>query len=175
MDTLTHALSGALLARATAADGLPRPLLWRRVAAGFVAAAAPDIDFVFAFAGPVEYLLAHRGVTHSVLLLPLWAFALAWLLAALLRHRGGWRALYGVAALGLAAHVAGDVITSFGTMVFAPLSDRRAALGTTFIIDLWFTGLIVAGLLGSLMLRRSRVPAAAACALLSATSDCSSR
>lgn len=166
MDTLTHALSGALLARATAPKDAPPRSTPRRVAAGFFAAAAPDLDFVIGFAGPVEYLLNHRGVTHSLVLLPLWALALSWLLAKILREPRGWRALYGVSALGLATHIAGDVITSFGTMVLAPLSDWRAGIGTTFIIDLWFTGIILAGLLASAFLYRARWPAVAASALL---------
>jgi inner membrane protein len=166
MDTLTHALSGALLARATAPKDAPARSTPRRVAAGFFAAAAPDLDFVLGLAGPVEYLLYHRGATHSLLLLPLWALAVSWVLAKILREPRGWRALYGVSALALAAHIAGDVITSFGTMVFAPLSDWRAGIGTTFIIDLWFTGIILAGLLASALIYRSRWPAIAASALL---------
>ena len=73
MDTLTHALSGALLARATAPRDQPPLSIPRRVAAGFFACAAPDLDFVIGFIGPVEYLFHHRGVTHSLLLLPLWS------------------------------------------------------------------------------------------------------
>jgi len=49
----------------------------RRIAAGFFACAAPDLDFVTGFAGPVSYLENHRGVTHSLILLPLWAAGLA--------------------------------------------------------------------------------------------------
>jgi inner membrane protein len=166
MDTLTHALSGALLARATAGRDAPPRSLPRRIAAGFLACAAPDLDFVAGFFGPVAYLENHRGVTHSLLLLPLWALALSWALAAILREPRGWRALYGVCALGLGLHIAGDVITSYGTMVLAPLSDWRAGIGTTFIIDLWFSGIIVAGLAASALLRRERSPAIAACLAL---------
>lgn len=162
MDTLTHALSGALAARATASAKAPPRSIPRRIAAGFFAAAAPDLDFVIGFVGPVEYLLTHRGVTHSIVLLPLWALLLSWLLAKLLREPGGWRALYGVTALALLTHIVGDLITSFGTIVFAPISDWRAAIGTTFIIDLWFTGIIVAGLIGCALWRRTRLPALAA-------------
>jgi inner membrane protein len=166
VDTLTHALSGALAARASAPGDLPPRALPRRVAAGFFAAAAPDLDFVIGFLGPVEYLLHHRGATHSLVLLPLWAIPVAWVLAKLLREPGGWRALYGVCALSIGAHIAGDWITSFGTMILAPLSDWRAALGTTFIIDLWFSGIILAGLLTSAVWHRTRAPAFAACAVL---------
>jgi inner membrane protein len=166
MDTLTHALSGALLARATAPrDASPRSIP-RRVAAGFFACAFPDMDFVIGFIGPVEYLMNHRGATHSLLLLPLWALLVAWMLAKILREPRGWRALYGVSALGIAAHIAGDLITSYGTMILAPLSDARFAWGTTFIIDLWFTGIILAGLAASAWQYRSRLPSIAACAVL---------
>ena len=166
MDTLTHALSGALLGRASAPKDAPPRSIPRRVAAGFLAAAAPDLDFVIGFVGPVEYLLHHRGVTHSVVLLPLWALLLSWILSKILREPRGWRALYGVTALSLGAHIAGDVITSFGTIVLAPVSDWRAGIGTTFIIDLWFSGIILAGLAASAVLYRSRVPAVAALMLL---------
>ncbi|HEY5636403.1 MAG TPA: metal-dependent hydrolase [Burkholderiales bacterium] len=166
MDTLTHALSGALLARATASKDAPPRSLPRRMAAGFLACAAPDLDFVIGFFGPVEYLLHHRGATHSLLLLPAWALVLSWVLAKLLREPGGWRAFYGVCALSLVAHIAGDLITSFGTMILAPVSDWRAGLGTTFIIDLWFSGIILLGLLAAVVFRRSALPARLALAVL---------
>src|ERR1700741_1093253 len=162
MDTLTHALSGALLARATAPRAAPPRSLPRRVAAGFFACAAPDLDFVIGFVGPVEYLLTHRGVTHSLILLPAWALLYSWILAKLLREPGGWRALYAVTALALLVHIVGDLITSFGTMILAPFSDWRAALGTTFIIHLWFSGIILAGLGFSAVFFRSRAPAVVA-------------
>jgi len=166
VDTLTHALSGALLARASAPRDAPPRSIPRRVAAGFFACAFPDLDFVIGFIGPVEYLMHHRGATHSILLAPLWAIAAAWVLAKILREPRGWHALYGVCLLGIVAHIAGDLITSFGTMIFAPLSSARFAWGTTFIIDLWFSGIILAGLLASALRYRSRVPSIAACAVL---------
>ncbi len=168
MDTLTHALSGALLARATGRAGAVAPAvpLLQRVTVGTVAAAFPDIDYVANLVSPVAYLLNHRGVTHSLVMLPLWAWLLALLAALAFRNPRGWRAYWGVAALGLGTHILGDLITSFGTMVFAPLSDTRYAWGTTFIIDLWFTGIILCGLLLSYAWKRSRVPALAGIAVL---------
>lgn len=168
MDTFTHALSGALLARATApAQGDDNILpLRRRLLVGFLAAAAPDLDFVIGFLGPVEYLYHHRGATHSLLLLPLWAFLLAKLCAVTWRRDRPWRAYFGVIAMGLGMHIAGDWITSYGTIVFAPFSDSRHGIGTTFIIDLWFTGIILAGLLAAWAWRASPVPAIAGLAAL---------
>lgn len=166
MDTLTHALSGALLARATAPKSAPPQSLPRRIVAGFLACASPDLDIVIATLGPVAYLENHRGVTHSLILVPLWALLYSWILAAVLREPRGWRALYGVTAMSLVLHIAGDVITTYGTMILAPFSDWRAQIGTTFIIDLWFSGIIVTGLVAAAALRRSRWPACAALAVL---------
>ncbi len=157
-----------MFARAAAPRDLPARSLPRWVVAGFFACAAPDLDFVVALLGPVAYLYHHRGGTHSLLLAPLWALALAWLLALVLREPRGWRALYAVCLLGVATHILGDLITSFGTMIFAPFSDARFGWGTTFIIDLWFSGIIVAGLAASAFWFRSRLPAVAACAVLAA-------
>jgi inner membrane protein len=122
--------------------------------------------------GPVQYVLNHRGPTHSILLLPFWAFLVAWLLAKILREpdgeggTAGWRKLYGISAMGIGAHIAGDLITTYGTMILAPASSWRAVFGTTFIIDVWFSGIILAGLIASGILYRSRFPAIAALSIL---------
>lgn len=169
MDTLTHALSGALLARATAPPASAAVLpLRRRMAIGALAAAFPDSDAVVSWLSPLAYLYHHRGITHSLVMLALWAMLLAWLCTRVWHDGPGWRAYAGVIASGIAIHIAGDWITSFGTMVLAPLSDRRFALSTTFIIDLWFSGIIVAGLLVSWLWRRSRWPAVAGLSVLCA-------
>ncbi|MEK6550290.1 MAG: metal-dependent hydrolase [Pseudomonadota bacterium] len=74
MDTLTHALSGALAARAAEPGEAGGKLLPRRARLwlGFWAAAFPDSDFIVRFLDPFIYITTHRGVTHSVVMLPLW-------------------------------------------------------------------------------------------------------
>src|SRR3954469_8515870 len=169
MDTLTHALSGALLGRATASrDPAHGALSVRaRMVIGFVSAAFPDSDIVVTPLAPLAYLYNHRGVTHSLLVLPLWAVLIGLASAYLIwRNPARWRACAGMAALGIAAHIVADLITPYGTQIFAPLSDMRYAWSTTFIIDLWFSGFILAGLLASAIWRKSRVPALVALAVL---------
>jgi inner membrane protein len=167
VDTFTHALSGVLLARATAPkeNGTTLPLR-RRLLLGFLAAAAPDLDFVVGYLGQISYLENHRGITHSLILLPLWAFLLAKLCSIIWRRDRPWQAYFGIIAMGIGLHIAGDWITSYGTMVFAPFSDTRYGIATTFIIDLWFTGIIAAGLLASWVWRKTPVPAIAGLAVL---------
>ncbi|MEW6330712.1 MAG: metal-dependent hydrolase [Pseudomonadota bacterium] len=168
MDTLTHALSGALLARATEPKE-PRPEQLPRRArlwVGFWAAAFPDSDFITRFVDPLTYLTAHRGITHSVVMLPLWALGLSLLFMLLVRGKYSWRAFVGVVALGIGIHIIGDVITAFGTMIFAPLSFWRAQIPTTFIIDPYFTAIIVAGLVASAAWKHTRAPAVIGLAVL---------
>ena len=168
MDTLTHALSGALAARAVSPSA-PRPgeLAPRdRMIYGFVAAAFPDCDILLRLFGPLVYVDLHRGVTHSIILLPLWALLLAWLLSRFSRGRYSWRVIYGTAALGIGIHIAGDVITAYGTMILAPFSDYRVAFPFTFIIDPYFTAIIVLGLAAALLKRQKRYPAVIAMLVL---------
>ncbi len=168
MDTLTHALSGALLARATEPkeprpDQLPRRT---RMWIGFWAAAFPDSDFIVRFIDPLTYLITHRGITHSVVMLPLWALGLTFVFMWISKKKYSWRAFVGVCALGIAAHIVGDVITAFGTMIFAPLSDWRAQLPATFIIDPYFTGILIAGLIAAAVWKDTRRPAVIGLAML---------
>ena len=128
---------------------------------GFFSAAFPDADVLASFASPLAYLYHHRGVTHSLIMLPVWAMMLAWVWSRLRANPAGFKAYLRVSALGLGAHIAGDVITSFGTMILAPLSDVRVQWDTTFIIDPWFSAIIVAGLAFSFVWRHSRAPAVA--------------
>jgi inner membrane protein len=99
-------------------------------------------------------------------MLPFWALLLGWLASLAFGRRDALRRYVLLAAAAIAIHIAGDWITQFGTMLLAPLSDARFGLGSVFIIDLVFSGIIVAGLLASAAVRRSRVPAMAALALL---------
>jgi hypothetical protein len=87
----------------------------------------------------------HRNVTHSLVMLPLWAVLLAALSLPLARWLR-WKAptfpmLFVIYAVGLATHVFLDVVTSFGTMVWSPLRYSRVAWDWLFIVDLTLTAL----------------------------------
>lgn len=161
MDTLTHAISGAVVGAATArgdAGELRRRALW-----GALFGAFPDSDFVMMlFTDHFTYLNEHRGYTHSVILLPLWAALLGWVGARF--SRASWRDMALLAAAALAVHILGDLITSYGTKVFKPVYDAPLAYPITFIIDPIFTLILLTGLV--LALRYSRPALAAASGLV---------
>jgi len=147
-------------------DTIARPGLAACLLVGLLAGAFPDIDSLLGLVSPLAYLTGHRGLTHSLVLLPLWAALLAWLFSGFGRRRDCLKPFFFISAAALALHVLGDLITAFGTMLLEPLSDRRFALSTTFIIDLWFSGIVLAGVLATLLLPRWRMPSIAALVVL---------
>jgi len=175
MDPLTHALSGALLARATAEKTHQLPLqsksnsyssttalpLKLRITAGFCAAFWPDLDFALRLIDTMTYLNWHQGPTHSLVLLPFWAWVVSVLLSGIYR-RYSWRMFFVPACIGLAIHIAGDLITAYGLMLFAPFSTERYSLPLVFVIDPWFSLIIVAGLIASWLYPSQRLAAIAA-------------
>ncbi|SFL80173.1 metal-dependent hydrolase [Nitrosomonas communis] len=151
MDTLTHALSGALLVR-SAEPVLPilKALPVRtRLIAGMTAAAFPDMDAVLRLVDTLTYLNWHQGPTHSLVMLPLWAFLLAHLFSKVARGRYSWRLFLIPSGLGIAIHIAEDLITSYGLMLLAPFSTERFSLPLAFVVDLWFSVIIILGLVMS--------------------------
>jgi len=159
MDPLTHALSGAALARAVPGQPLPRA----KVILLISLAMAPDADFVLKFISDALYLEYHRGVTHSILMLPLWT----WLVHSMLPNRRSAEPLMPwLIGLTLAMHILLDLITSFGTMILAPVSDWRAALDLVFIIDPLFTACLALPLILMLIWKSKARPLAAGALLL---------
>jgi len=111
----------------------------------------PDADYLLKFVSDITYLRYHRGITHSILLLPLWA----WLCYSLLpRRRHLAPSMPWMIAVALAVHVLLDLVTSFGTMIFAPVSELRATLDLVFIIDPIFTSMLLVPLLCMMVMRR---------------------
>jgi inner membrane protein len=65
MEPVTHFLTGACIGRA----GLNRKTAYATLAA-VLAAEAADLDVLWSFAGPVEELKHHRGITHTFIAAP---------------------------------------------------------------------------------------------------------
>ena len=162
MDTLTHGLSGALIGRVLSNKAkVVTPAAYMTV--GAFAAVFPDFDFIFKIFGDNAYMWNHRGITHSFLFLPIWALVISVCMTFFFirsKNKGKWfknqeiihkkydvfKDIYLIACVGVFAHILGDLITSFGTMIFWPILSRYE-YGSVFIIDLFFTGIIVIGLI----------------------------
>jgi inner membrane protein len=144
MDPLTHLAAGVVCSRL-----LPGPSRAWSVVAGAIFALLPDVDYFLVFGDRLAFLRYHRGITHSLLALPL----LALLGAGLGRAIGGprwFRPLFLLGVTVLASHVLLDLATSYGTQILNPLSTRRFSLDLVFIIDPYLTALLLLGAGGAL-------------------------
>ncbi|MET0619678.1 MAG: metal-dependent hydrolase [Thermoanaerobaculia bacterium] len=147
MDTISHSFAGAILSRSLE----DRPTQWTALAVGAVAAVVPDLDFLL-ISNRIEYLRDHRSWTHSFLVLPFLALAIA-LVAKMFARRTSLAKLWLFAAVGIASHIVFDWATSFGTMFWTPVSRARHSLDWLFIIDPIFTGITLGTLVLCLIFR----------------------
>jgi inner membrane protein len=169
MDTITHSLLGAVVVRSMfPAQHSAHPFSNRqRLLAGALAGALPDLDYIAAGVDPMVFLtLWHRSITHSLVLLPLWVLLAGIMLAFVFRQYREWRYLTLLAGVALVSHILSDLITVYGTQVLAPLSTWRASIGTTFIIDPWFTLIVLAGFVAGFSNTSDRLPRASLALLL---------
>ncbi len=152
MEPVTHFLTGACIGRA----GLNRKTAYATMAA-VLAAEAADIDILWSFAGPVQELKHHRGITHTFLAAPVMAGAavgLVWLFHRWRRRRAqkaaqgrevkpgqpihwGWLSL--TALLAALSHLLLDWTNNYGLRPFFPFNPRWYAGSFVFIAEpvLW--------------------------------------
>jgi membrane-bound metal-dependent hydrolase YbcI (DUF457 family) len=143
MDTVTHGIVGALIGKGYFSERHGRVAIF----AATLGAVFPDVDVVEEIISrdPLSIVKYHRGITHSFVGLPFFALLLAWLTRWIARRRGFEAPSLGVLTLiygvGLASHILLDVMTSFGTRIWDPISQQRVAWDMLFIIDFTFTSI----------------------------------
>jgi len=154
MDTITHGIAGALIGKAVfrgedmfASHPMNRGriITWSLM----VGAIFPDSDVLRDFFSSDKLLIVtwHRSITHSLVMLPLWAL----LLAGITRAMASWRkwetpsfvALSAIYAVGVLSHILLDLVTSFGTMIWSPLQWSRPAWDLVFIVDFTLTAIFL--------------------------------
>lgn len=153
MDSLTQIVLGAAVAAVIA------PARHRRAAllAGAALGTLPDLDVIpthLLLDDPVDRLTWHRGPTHSLLVLPL----LAWAIWAFFKRRGGRvtespRRWWWAILLALVTHPLLDAFTVFGTQLLWPLPSRPEMWSSLFIIDPLYTLWLLAACIAAWILR----------------------
>ena len=154
MDTITHGIAGALLAKAAfnGADLFPpEPINKRRVISWslMLGAIFPDSDVLrdFVSSNPMLMVTWHRSITHSLLCLPIWTALFAALTLAICRWRKwespSYLSLCGLWGAGILSHICLDLVTTFGTMIWSPYQWSRPAWDIFFIIDFTFTAILL--------------------------------
>ncbi|MHC4506325.1 MAG: metal-dependent hydrolase [Planctomycetota bacterium] len=151
MDSLTQTALGAAIAQA----GFRRRLGGKGVAVGALAGLLPDLDMLAGLFGDEWTTLTHhRGLTHSLLAAPGLAAGagyLAWRWAGRTGRLGRWVHLVFWVVF---THSLLDWCTTYGTMLFYPLTFRRFANDAVAIIDPLYSLPLFAGLGVALALDR---------------------
>jgi inner membrane protein len=153
MDNLTHTLIGALIGETTAHCSRPAPNglsadLRRTLLVGCAAVGSnlPDSDLLYSYFGPkVNYLVHHRGHTHTlvgaVLLGALvYALILWWLRRRRIESTPLDRAwIAGTLGLSALLHIGMDFMNNYGVHPFWPADSRWRYGDSVFIIEplLW--------------------------------------
>jgi len=137
MDTLTHTVLGACLGELIAGKRIGK----KAMIIGAIVNNIPDIDVVcYLWMDPSEALLAHRGITHSLLFNGLLTLFLA---GGLQKIFNGWRMNYGhwllLIGSGVFSHLFLDMFNAYGTGLFEPYNKTRFSLNSLFILDPFFT------------------------------------
>ncbi len=154
MDTITHGIAGALIGKAVFRGedlfaGHPmnrgRIITWSLM----LGAIFPDSDVIRDFFSSDKLLIVtwHRSLTHSLVLLPLWALLLAGVTRAFASRRKweapSFAALSAIYAAGILSHILLDLVTTFGTMIWSPLQWSRPAWDLIFIVDFTLTAIFL--------------------------------
>ena len=168
MEPITHFLTGACIGRA----GLNRKTAYATLAA-VLAAEAADLDVFWGFAGPVEGLKHHRGITHTFIATPVVAavaVGATWLYHRWHEHRRAqrlkslpppepgapprpgsqpvrWWWVYLAAFLSSLSHIALDWTNNYGIRPFYPFDPKWYAGSFVFIAEPAFWALLLAALI----------------------------
>lgn len=155
MDSITHVALGAITGELIAGKKIGK----RAMFFGAIAQSLPDIDFVASFwLSPADNLLAHRGITHSLLFLVIATVSLSFISERTHRPQqvkwGEWLLFYAV-EIGL--HLVLDVCNAYGIGLLEPFSDKRFSFHILFVADIFFSVWLGAGL-AALMIMDSKNP-----------------
>jgi len=149
MDSVTHTLTGVVIARAIDDEKVGH---WGTIA-GLSMGFFPDTDFVLGLFNRQFYLEYHRDFTHSLILIPFYALFFSWIFVKISKRTQFW-SFYKICLAVLVTHVLLDLLTSYGTMIFSPFFERRFAWDLIFIIDMIFSGIIILPLIISFFWKR---------------------
>lgn len=135
MDSITQGLLGATIAQAAYRERLGgRAVVW-----GAICAVAPDFDFLAGLAGDWAGLMHHRGLSHSLLVLTAVTPLVGWIGHRFGKGAGNWWGWITLTWWALVTHPLLDGFTSYGTQLFAPITDTRFAWDGVAIVDPVYT------------------------------------
>lgn len=137
MDSFTHIVLGACIGEAIAGKKLGR----KAMLIGAIAQSIPDIDFVTTFwLNDSKDIVAHRGITHSILFALVATFLFAWLLRYLFRKlKLSWKTWFVLIGVNVFVHLLIDGFNAYGIGWLEPFSHHRFSFHILFVADPLFS------------------------------------
>ncbi len=140
MDPLSQAALGAAVPQAIKTNQWQRASLLRIGSVGALAGMAPDLDvFIRSSSDPLLALEYHRQFTHALLFIPFGAALVAIALWPLVRRHMTFKVTWFVCLLGYGTHGLLDACTTYGTLLWWPISHIRVAWNNVSVVDPAFT------------------------------------
>lgn len=135
MDSFTQIALGIAVAEICAGKKLKN----KTFLYGSILGTIPDLDVVVGlFLDPVNAVLIHRGISHSLLLFLFLSPILGWIISKIEKNKINFLQASNMVFWCLLTHVLLDMFTSWGTQILWPL-DYRFALKTIFVVDPLYT------------------------------------
>lgn len=148
MDSITHTLFGMVIYKTVNKEEMDTKTKRALLFTSLVGSQIPDIDVVSKyFDSQGLYQMWHRGITHSIFMVPIWA-TLIFLLSYLFWRVKDKRIIY-VSVFSILLHITSDLFNAWGTGYFEPFSKVRLSFGSIPIVDFYIWLLILAGFIAT--------------------------
>jgi inner membrane protein len=147
MDTPTHIMIGVGLASLSQLDPTvaASPTMSMAVLIGCVIGSnAPDFDFVFKLLGRDYYRRNHRGWSHSIFALPIWAIIISSILFTFFLPPS-YLHLFLWTLLAVIVHVLLDLFNVYGTQALKPFSPKWISFDSIPLTDWYIVALHAVG------------------------------
>ncbi|GAA0379195.1 metal-dependent hydrolase [Bacillus horti] len=142
MDSITHTLFGLTIYGAIDKEEMEKTTKRAFLFTAVVGSLIPDSDVVSQLWDTEGlYQMWHRGITHSLFMVPIWALLL-WLVCRFLFKVKDPRIFY-IGLLSVFIHCTSDLFNAWGTGYLEPFSDLRVTFGTIPIVDLTFWAIML--------------------------------
>ncbi len=137
MDSITHIVLGACIGEAIAGKYMDK----RAMFYGALAQSVPDIDFVTAFfLHGAENVVAHRGITHSLLFGLAATFFLTWLVKRVIHKTPlPLKNVVLLFAANIFTHLLLDSFNAYGVALLMPFSNYRFTFHLLYVADPLFS------------------------------------
>ncbi len=144
VDTITHTLFGLTLYGAVDKQNYSKEQKRALLFTTLVGSQIPDSDVISRLWDTGgQYQMWHRGITHSIFMVPVWAFVLALLCYLFWRVKD--RRIFFMGLLAVFIHNTSDLFNAWGTGYLEPISTIRITFGTIPIVDFVIWAIILTG------------------------------